>query len=123
MKCQLTFIQKASYLHIVVTGWNSVENVIEYFTEIHRECEARKCFRILIEERLDGPRLGMLDVFQIVEDESNKAKGFFKAIAYVDVNAKDDLMKFAEDVGVNRSMPLNVFSTVAEAEKWMNQNK
>jgi hypothetical protein len=123
MKCQLTFIQKPSYLHIIVTGWNSVENIVEYFTEIHRECEARKCFRILIEERLDGPRLGMLDVFQIVEDESNKAKGFFKAIAYVDINARDDLMKFAEDVGVNRSMPLNVFPTVAEAEKWMNQHK
>lgn len=123
MKCQLSIIQKPSYLHIIVTGWNSVENIKQYFEDIHNECEARKCFRILIEERLDGPRLGMLDVFQIVEDESNKAKGFFKAIAYVDVNATDDLMKFAEDVGVNRSLPLVVFPTVAQAEKWISEEK
>jgi len=124
MKCQLTITRKPSYLHIIVTGRNSVENVVEYFEEIHRECEARNCFRILIEERLDGPRLGMLDVFQIVEDESKNARGVFREIAYVDVNATTDLMKFAEDVAVNRSLPLAVFLTVAQAEKWMmNENQ
>jgi hypothetical protein len=124
MKCQLTITRKPSYLHIIVTGQNSVENIVQYFEEIHRECEARNCFRILIEERLDGPRLGITDVFQIVEDESKKARGVFKAIAYVDVNATTDSMKFAEDVAVNRSLPLGVFSTVAQAEKWMiNENQ
>jgi hypothetical protein len=26
--------------------------------EVIRECTARRCFRVLIEERLEGPRLG-----------------------------------------------------------------
>ena len=119
MTCKLTITRKPAYLHFIVTGQNSVENIVQYFDEIHRECAARKCFRILIEERLDGPRLGILDVFKIVADESDKARGFFKAIAYVDVNATDDSMKFAENAAVNRSLPVSVFSTVANAEKWL----
>jgi len=96
-----------------------VENVVRYFDEIHRECAARNCFNILIEERLDGPRLGIFDVLKIVSDESNKGRGFFKAIAYVDVNAEDNLMKFAENVAINRLLPVAVFSTVTEAGKWL----
>jgi hypothetical protein len=28
-------------------------------------------------------------------------------------------MKFAEDAAVNRALPMRLFSTVAEAEKWL----
>jgi enoyl-[acyl-carrier-protein] reductase (NADH) len=123
MTYKLTITQEPAYLHFIVTGQNSVETVVQYFDEIHRECAARNCFRILIEERLEGPRLGILDVFKIVADESNKARGFFKAIAYVDVNTTDDSMKFAENATVNRSLPVSVFSTVADAAKrLMNKN-
>jgi hypothetical protein len=73
----------------------------------------------LIEERLDGPRLGTLDVFQIASEESSKAEGLLKAIAYVDVNADGHLMQFAETVAVNRGLPVVVFSTVTDAEKWL----
>jgi len=43
----------------------------------------------------------------------------FEAIAYVDVNADGELMKFAETVAVNRSLPVVVFSSVSDAEKWL----
>jgi hypothetical protein len=43
------------------------------------------------------------------------------AIAYVDVNAQGSLMKFAEDVAVNRGVRVRVFGTVAEAERWLRQ--
>ena len=119
MTYKLTITQKPTYLHIVVTGQNSKKTILQYFDEIHRECTARGCFRILIEERLEGPRLGVIDVFQIVSDESSKDRGFFKAIAYIDINAESDLMEFAEDVAVNRALPVVVFSTVADAEKWL----
>ena len=123
MAYEVTVMQKPTYLHFIVTGQNSVDTIVRYFDEIHRECSARKCFRILIEERLDGPRLSIIDVFKIVQDESEKDRGFFKAIAYVDVNAKDNSMKFAEDAAVNRSLPASVFSTVADAEKWLTSKK
>jgi hypothetical protein len=42
-----------------------------------------------------------------------------KAIAYVDVNAEGNLMRFAQTVAVNRGLPIAVFPTVADAEKWL----
>ena len=119
MTYKLTIDQKPTYLHVTVTGRNSRENVARYLEETLRECTARNCFRVLIEERLDGPRLGTLDVFQIVSEASSKADGILKAIAYVDVNAESNMMQFAETVAVNRGVPVVVFSTVADAEKWL----
>ena len=119
MSYKLTIHQKPAYLHAVVTGRNTRENVAEYLEEIRRECIVRNCFRVLVEERLEGPRLGTTDVFQIVSEGSSKASGTYKAIAYVDVNATGDLMQFAETVAVNRGVPVVVFSTVADAEKWL----
>jgi hypothetical protein len=123
MTYKLTIDQKPTYLHVTVTGRNSRENVMRYLEETLRECTARSCFRVLIEERLDGPRLGTLDVFQIVSEASSKADGILKAIAYVDVNAESNMMQFAETVAVNRGVPVTVFSTVADAEKWLLKKK
>jgi hypothetical protein len=119
MSYKLTIIQKPTYLHAIVTGLNKRENVAHYLEEILRECKARGCFRVLIEERLDGPRLSTMDVFQIASEGSDRSIGHFKAIAYVDVNAEGNLMKFAETVAVNRSLPITVFSSVSDAEKWL----
>jgi hypothetical protein len=115
----LTIDQKPGYLHAVVTGRNCKEAVIGYVEEILRECKVRDCFSVLIEERLEGPRLETLDVFQIVSEGSVALRGAFRGIAYVDVNAESTLMQFAENVAFNRGMPLAVFKTVAEAEKWL----
>jgi hypothetical protein len=119
MTYELTIDQKPTYLHAIVTGCNSRENVAHYLEAIRRECRARRCFRVLIEEHLDGPRLGTLEVFEIASEGSARAFGMLEAIAYVDVNAAGDLMQFAETVAVNRALPVTVFSTVAEAETWL----
>ncbi len=119
MTYELTIDQKPIYLHAVVTGRNSRENVARYLEEILHECMGRRCFRVLIEERLEGPRLETLDVFKIVTEGSSRALGILKAIAYVDANAEGDLMQFAETVAVNRALPVAVFSTVTDAEKWL----
>ncbi len=119
MSYKLTVIQKPAYLHVTVTGMNSRENVARYFEEIQLECTKRDCHRVLIEERLEGPRLDTLDVFQTASEGSRRALGNFGAIAYVDVNAEGDLMKFAETVAANRFLPVKVFSSVRDAEKWL----
>ena len=119
MSYQLQIVEKPTYLHATVTGPNTLENVAGYLQDIMRECEARQCFNVLIEERLTGRRLETWDVYQIASDNSSLARGVFRAIAYVDVNAGGDLMKFAETVANNRGLPMTVFSTVAEAETWL----
>lgn len=119
MSYKLTITQKPTYLHAIVTGTNTKENVARYLEEIRGECTVRNCFRVLIEERLEGPRLSTMGVFEIASEGSKRAFGQFKAIAYVDVNSEGDLMKFAEDVAVNRGLPVTVFPSVSEARKWL----
>lgn len=119
MPYKLTLHQKPGYLHAVVTGENTRENVAGYLADIRRECVARGIRRVLVEERLQGARLGTSDVFAIVMEEASRAAGMFEAIAYVDVNAGGDMMKFAEDVALGRGIPVRLFGAVAEAEKWL----
>jgi hypothetical protein len=84
-----------------------------------RECITRHDTKVLIEERLEGPRLETVDVFNIAVEGSKRFHGALKAIAYVDVNREGELMQFAETVAFNRGLPVTVFSTVAEAEQWL----
>jgi hypothetical protein len=119
MSFQLQLTEKPTYLHAVVTGPNTRENVSGYLQALLRECEARKCFNVLIEERLTGRRLETWDVYQIASENSALARGVFHAIAFVDVNASGDLMRFAETVANNRGVPMHLFATVAEAEAWL----
>jgi hypothetical protein len=119
MSYQLTVRQEPTYLHAIVTGSNTRDNVTRYLAEILGECQTRGCTRLLIEERLEGPRLRTMDVFQIAAEGSRRALGLFEAIAYVDVNADGEPMKFAESVAVNRSLPVTVFSSVDAAKQWL----
>lgn len=123
MAYQLTFNHKPHYLHAKVTGDNSVDTVKQYLEEILQTCIKNNCRYVLIEEQLDGPRLDTLEVFEVASEKSEQSMGCFKAIAYVDVNANNtDMMRFAETVAVNRGLPARVFSTVPDAEQWL-QNK
>jgi hypothetical protein len=116
---QLAISAKPTYLHVVVTGENSRDTVARYMDEVMQECHARNCPRVLIEERLQGPRLGTLDVFSLAAGGSMRYMGALKSLAYVDVNASGDTMQFAENVAVNRGFPVRVFTTVEAAEKWL----
>ena len=119
MSYQLTIEQKPAYLHVVVTGENTSENVTRYMAEVMRECAARQCAHLLVEERLEGPRLGTIEVFGMVSRGSARFQRTLAAMAYVDVHAQGDSMRFAEDVAVNRGFPVRVFSSVAAAEQWL----
>jgi len=116
---QLQIVEKPSYLHAIVTGDNTAASVKGYLLDLLRECEARQCFNVLIEERLKGRRLETWDVYQVASEGSAQARGVFHAVAYVDVNASGDLMRFAETVANNRGVPMALFATVAEAEQWL----
>jgi hypothetical protein len=117
---ELTVHPRPGYLHIIVTGENTRENVTRYMEEVVRECTLRQCFRVLVEERLEGPRLGTLDVFEMVATGSARFLRMLTAMAYVDVNAPTrEMMQFAENVAVNRAFPVRVFPTVHAAVRWL----
>jgi hypothetical protein len=110
---------KNNYLHIIVKGKNSPETVAAFLESILEECTHRQCQNILVEERLEGPRLNFSQIVQIASEASERAIGKIRSFAYVDVNAEDDSMQFAGLVARNRAMPIRVFSSVPEAEAWI----
>jgi hypothetical protein len=105
----------------VVTGEASSQTVHDYLVEILKVCRDRGCRRILIEERLTGPRLKPLEILQVLTEISDLVHGDAPVTAFVDIYAEGDLMQFAEDVAVNRGLFGKVFTTVAEAERWIAQ--
>ena len=119
MGYKLILQPRPAYLHAVVTGENTRENVAGYLDELRRECVARGYKRVLVEECLEGARLPTSDVFAIVMEESSRARGVFQAIAYVDVNAGGDMMKFAENIALGRGMPVRLFANVVDARRWL----
>jgi hypothetical protein len=119
MSYSLQILERPGYLHFVVSGINSRETVERYLADVGRECAARSCKHILIEERLTGPRLDTTDVYMIASGQAASAARTLAAIAYVDVNAEGRLMQFAEDVAVNRAVPVKIFASLAEAERWL----
>jgi hypothetical protein len=119
MTYTLKLEQKPAWIHAVVTGRNSRDNVARYLDEVIAECTTLRCDYVLIEERLEGPRLRTMDVFEIASQRGKPLPATLKAMAYVDVNAEGDLMRFAEDVAVNRGSPVRVFSSVDDAERWL----
>lgn len=115
----LTVEAKPGYLHATVKGANTEGNVLAYMSEVLERCRENACPRLLIEERLEGPRLGTLEVFRIASQKTAAIFGSMEAIAFVDVNASGDLMKFAQTVARNRGAPVAVFSSIEEAERWL----
>ncbi len=119
MAYELTIVQKAGYLHGIVTGQRSREAVNEYLMRGLQECIGRGASRVLIEARLQGPRLPLWDIFEIAAEHSQFDMGRFDAIAYVDTDAPADLLTFIQNVSRNRGLPLRVFNSVATAEQWL----
>ena len=116
---RLSYLSHLTYLHVTVTGENTVRNVSLYLEEMHREAVSRGAKRLLIEDRLIGPRLPIFDVFDIVSAASVRSAGVFDAIAFVEFHGSGELSQFVENVAVNRSAPLAVFRTVEDAERWL----
>ncbi|MBV9346191.1 MAG: hypothetical protein JO341_09520 [Gammaproteobacteria bacterium] len=119
MDYRLNITAEAEYLHVRVTGTNTPEAVAGYLQEVHQECVRRRCFRVLIEEHLEGPRLSAFPVFKIAAEGSARSSDIIEALAYVDAHATGDLMQFAQNVARNRGMHVAVFASVAEARAWL----
>jgi uncharacterized protein YrzB (UPF0473 family) len=112
---------KGDYLHFIVTGQNTRENVINYLKEVFEICNEKKIYNILIEENLMGKSLSIVDIFNIVDKGSERMKNAFLQIAYLDTNEEHDLnlLKFAETVALNRQVFVRLFSDLFNAENWL----
>lgn len=115
----LTVEMKGSYLHAVARGPNTRDAVLGYFRELREACRTRDCYRVLIEERLDGPRFPPDELQLLMAEVVAWAGPTFEAVAYVDVNAEDDTIERLAGQVVEPGMAIGIFATVADAERWI----
>jgi hypothetical protein len=120
MNYELKVTKKPGFLHAIVTGQNTEETNRGYLEEMLHRCEAQGCGSVLIEERLEGQRLTMTQIFEIASRMTLKALGKVRVVAFVDVNAENQgNTRFGENIAVNRGLNVGVFLTVAAAEAWL----
>jgi hypothetical protein len=112
---------RTGYLHISVNGENTAANVRRILTDVLAACAQHGHSRVLLEEHLSGPSLGLVEAFEIVSEGSTTARSVVQQIAYVDTNPEHDssLLDFVETVAVNRGVHVRVCATVREAEAWL----
>jgi hypothetical protein len=112
------------YLHLVVTGDNTQEDVAGYLDKVPRLCVGHAYSYVLIEEHLNGPSLAMLSIFDIASKGAESAQSSsLLAIAYVDTNPQHDhsKMQFAGNVAQKRGLQVQPFATVAAAKRWLSE--
>jgi hypothetical protein len=119
MPHSLTVELKGSYLHCVVRGENGRETVLAYFAEIREQCRIRDRYRVLVEERLTGPRFSLEELFQVAAEAQAQAGATFEILAYVDINAESDTVAQVAKMIVTPGSTVGIFNTVAEAEAWL----
>lgn len=118
MNYEVSVERRRRFIHVTVRGENRPNVVSRYLRDIVEECRRQDCYRVLIEEKLQGPRLGAGDVFEIASEGATEALGVLQAVAYVD-EKMGDMAEFAETVAINRGMPVKTFASVADAEEWL----
>ena len=119
MSYEVTFERRPAFIYATVTGTNSVDAVAGYLLDILAECQRADCYRVLIDEHLEGPRLAVDEVYSVASEGAMNALGVFHAIAFVD-EQMGEMAYFAETVATNRGMPVRAFATIAHAEEWLN---
>lgn len=107
------------YLHVTITGENSIATVMKYIAEVGDVCDEKKISTVLIEENLKGPGLTMFDIVKAIRGLQRTPK-ILKWIAYVDTNPNHDstMMDFARELAVRRGLRVHICKTVGEAEEW-----
>jgi len=118
MTYDVRYVRRSDYIHAIVTGKNSRENFLRYTDDVLGECQRTQCRRILIEDKLAGPRMSEFEIFLVVTEASRRSLGFYDALAFVDEQI-GEARYFAETVAVNRGIPIAVIQDVAQAEQWL----
>jgi hypothetical protein len=112
---------KDGYVHVRIRGNSDVPTTARYMEDMFRACKEHTCTHLLIEEHLEGERLSMGDIFQVISEKIDEIRPSIRVAAFVDLSDRPSVanMQFAENVIVNRGITVTWFATVAEADAWL----
>lgn len=118
---KITFEYHPTYLHAHVEGTKySYEIMMRYFKEIAVECREKNLKQVLVEEEI-SEITSMVDIFRTASELPQL--GFTRIrLAFVDRFAEQkELNKFGLLVASNRGIDVQIFDTIAEADKWLSE--
>ena len=112
---------KKGYLHVRIKGDNTASTIRRYLGDMLDACAQEKCENVLIEEVLEGPRLRVGEIYQIISEKVGEVRQALRIMAFVDSHPGRDPsnLQFGEMVSVNRGMLVRGFLTMEEAETWL----
>ena len=113
--------RKEGYLHVRITGDNDAPTIRRYLEDTLKACAKEKCANVLIEENLEGPRLRIGEIHQIIAEKVGAVREALRLMAFVDAHPRRESsnVEFGETVSRNRGMMVRGFGTVKEAETWL----
>jgi hypothetical protein len=121
MSYSITITKSGAYLHTVVNGENSVQNVDRYLSEIRTAVEEQKCKSVLIEDQLTGAGLDTFDIFEVIRSHARYARDHALRIAYIDLNRDHHrtTVAFGENLANILGVNVKVFPTAERAVAWL----
>jgi len=121
MGCSIEITDHPEYLHVVVSGDNTLETMRAYMKAIPDACQQTNKLRVLVIVDLIGPEPSMLNVYQSVSDGSDAVAGSGMKVAYVDENPdhSSDNMMLAESIARSRGIACRTFRDRAVAKAWL----
>lgn len=107
-------------MEVHVTGKNTPETIIAYFSEIAERALAIGLKRLLVIEDLEGPCIGEMALYKIVRNFNRLFPVEVERIAFVGLNTehKSDV-DFTETLAQNRGVNVRVFQSAEGAREWL----
>jgi hypothetical protein len=123
MPYEINVERRKSYLYITVTGDNTLEDVRRYLSDVLELILKYKCPNLLIVENLEGPGLGIYNIYDLASSKAAQALPFVSRMAFVDLNPAHTRAdrEFAENVAVNRGLTAKFCESLQAAEEWLEQ--
>ena len=111
--------QKPDYVHAKVSGDLTRPNARQFLVDAYQACIDRNVSSLLLEMAFTGG-LSLGEVCSVINERSLDGSNL-ERIAYVDTNPDlpRDMAEFAELVALNRGVNVRLFSTLSEAEQWL----
>jgi len=111
---------RGSYLYAIVGGLKvTPEIALGYWTEIIAECNDIGVSKILLEHNF-VQMISMQEMLEVIGPVAELLKG--RSFAFLDRYGHYDIPEAGKKILRNRDVKMQIFSDLAEAEKWLLAN-
>jgi hypothetical protein len=117
----LEFRDRESYLYVYLSGKDSFAASLSYWNEIADQVTKSGKQKLLVHENLVG-EVSQAEIYDLIADLSKSALMNTRIAFYDENHADESVNQFGRMVAQNRGANIQVFQSLAAAERWINQH-